>query len=980
MTKQVPAVSGRGVRAIAVLSALALMALATVASAQSPKEARAAANAALGKGDFAAAIESLELLISQLGESKQKAIIQSLEVIYYKLGIAYFFTGGFSESEKAFEAYQKKYPKGTWVPEANLYIADGLRFAGQNDKAMKKYEECLKKFGPRYDIDLRTDIQCSMVRLLILKDDWKAPQALLAEIYARAPDSGRRNWAATLWTIAYLKEREVDKVYRLVPLLLQPNSFASRSVALNMAALEAGDELFAEEQYRDALWLYRLVYPRDVLVLNMERHLRALQRRSEQLKKRGDKLRELMRLQERIGEAENEIAALEKIDNYDTELSSRMARAYLETSRYREAREMFLYLHQETDGDLADESLYLAFRCSLHVPPMERALELGNEYMLKYPSGQYFDPLTLAMGQVYAQRQDWPEVIRHFNETLRINPEHEDGAECRFLLAYAHFMEEQFAETVRHLREMMAKYPDNPRREDGTYWLGMALLYDKKYEESAVDFDTLLTDFPDTLYREDASYRRGVCDYGVSDYANAEVRLSRFAAEYPQSKLIGEAQMMLADIAANAGGDRLRDACRLYQMAMDDQNLNVELYNYCAFRCGEILYDDYKDYPATIRHFESYMARNREESNIPQAIFFVGRSLWNQDEKLGALTRYRQAVQDYGEDIAAIGVDLILEEWIGKARGGEENIREQAWRDLRDAIKQAKSKSQPVLALRLKRALLYESNVSEQTIEQRRQESVAIRNEVVADVDEMDRATRLKRKELEIEEERRQLAERQQILDEIVREDNIPIAGPSALELILDEAVKRHDTELAKKAANQIIKVFTETDYALSARMFLAQQAFDEADYPTAIRHLNVIREVFATDLQAAHALALLGDIYLDMKEGDKADDCFKKILAVREWRGELWPRALYGRALAALMGRKYDQAVANLERIYLLYGNYRQWTAKAYLLRAQTLVRMSQYRQAKEVLDEMLGNAELADYPEFEQAQKEIETLRRRI
>jgi len=57
-----------------------------------------------------------------------------------------------------------------------------------------------------------------------------------------------------------------------------------------------------------------------------------------------------------------------------------------------------------------------------------------------------------------------------------------------------------------------------------------------------------------------------------------------------------------------------------------------------------------KDYRAVVRHFQGYIQRNHEESNIPQAIYWVGRALWELGDKEGALTYYRESVEKYGKD------------------------------------------------------------------------------------------------------------------------------------------------------------------------------------------------------------------------------------------------------------------------------------------------------------------------------------------
>lgn len=913
--------------------------------AQTAKEARQMANAALSKGDFESAIEYLQLLIQYLGESKKDTTIRLMEPIYYKLGVAFFFTANFDEAEKAFNVYLKKYPKGVNGPEASLYIADSIRFRGKIDKAYDAYRSALKAHEHRYSKDQITDIYCAMVRCKIAKDKWDETIPLVKNIFEVSPDAERRDWAATIGTIAYLKEMEVEKVFKMVPILLKRDSFASRSVALNMAALEAGDALFAEEMYREALWFYRLIYSHDMLSINASRFLNKLEQTAERLKNRPDALRALMRLQERIGETEAEIKALESIENYDIELYSRIAKAYMEISRFREARELYLYLNEETEGELSDECLYLAFRCSLNLRPLDKAFVIGHTYMEKYPSGEYFDPLTLAMGQIYALLEDWPMVIKHFKKTLEIKPQHADSAECKFLIAYSSFMEEDYDQTIHWLTNMNKEHPGNPRHMDSLYWLGMAKMFKKDYKGSAAEFDDLMESYPGSQYVEDSKFRRAVCDFGLNKMKETETRLNEFVAAYPNSKLTGEAYMMLGDVAGFFA--ELPKAVKMYQEVANHE-INIELYNYAMFRCGEILfknelkYDKNQkklviDYDEVINHFEKYTRENRFGSNIPQAVFYIGRSLWNKGEKSGALERYVDAIKEFGNDVRAVGIDMILEEWIGKVNSlQDQGLKERTWTAMKTAIEEAEKENKKVLSLRFKRALLYQDNINSEA--------------------------------------------KKKIIKEIVQTKNIPLSGPSTLELIMDEAIKLKNFELANEAANAIVENFTETDYALSARMFLAKEAAKNKDYKTALKHLGVIREVFASDIQAAEALAMMGDIYLEQKKYKEADECYKAIVAVREWKGKFWPRALYGRGICASGMRKYDQASAYFERIYLMYSFYKNWSAKAYLERSKCLAKLREYKKAAETLREMFNDDEYSKYPEWNEAKKEMQKLEHKI
>jgi TolA-binding protein len=93
-------------------------------------------------------------------------------------------------------------------------------------------------------------------------------------------------------------------------------------------------------------------------------------------------------------------------------------------------------------------------------------------------------------------------------------------------------------------------------------------------------------------------------------------------------------------------------------------------------------------------------------------------------------------------------------------------------------------------------------------------------------------------------------------------------------------------------------------------------------------------------------------------------------VLGVKGWRNS-WPEALYGLGLCSEARREWLKATAYYERIYVMYSNYRAWAAKAYLRRAECLVKAYQDKQAKETLAEMLAQEELKAFPEYAQAEK---------
>lgn len=911
-------------------AAITLLACSLPTRAQdSPREVRSKAQAALAQGAYSEAIGYLQQMIEWYGTSKKDATFAQMEMIYFSLGTSHFFLGQFNEAREAFTKYLEKYRNGAKIQDASLYIADCYRFEERYGDALRAYSQALKRY--QLQGDSKADVYMSIARCYLAQDKWDKALPVLRKLYEIAPDFTRRNWAASLMTTAYLKEMELEKVYHLVPYLLQPNSFAGRNVAFNMAAIEAGDNLFADEKYRDALWVYRLVYPHDVLLARSQQYLETLQKKAERLKRStSTSPRTLMRIQEAIGELEAEIKALGTIENYDSELFFRMARAYMEIHRFREARDLFVHLSDVIPEPRANEALFMAFQCAARISPLDQALELGNRYMEKYPAKEYYDDVSIMVGQIYAKQEDWPNTISTLTKALEVSPHHTQGAECMFLLGYASFMEEKFEDTVSWMQKMNLTFKGNPREADGTYWIGMALMFQQKFDAAIANFDQIITSFKDSPYVPDAKFRRAVCDFGMSRFPEAEIQFQEFVTTFPTNALCGEGYMMMGDTAATRAD--LPKAVEYY-LQVPRYDVNIEFYNYAAFKAGELLCE-LRKYTQCIDHFKNYIKTNREGSNIPQAIYWIGTALRNAGEQRGSLEFFRQAVARYGVDRKALGIDLIIEEWIGQGKTADKTLSTFAWKEMEELCQQSEKNQQWALTLRLKRALLYKPGLPED--------------------------------------------QKAALMQQLVKASNLTNASSGVLELILEEAQKRQDTALVLATAQTIIKDFTETDSALSARMVLAKYALEDKNYKSAIKHLTIIKEVYAASPEAGDALQMLGDIYIKMSKFAEADECYKSILSVKEWRG-LWPPALYGRGECARLQKNLEQACAYYERIYVMYSKFAQWSAKAYVARADCLTRLQLYSKATETLQEMVANPDYKTLPEYAEAEQRLASLLKR-
>jgi tetratricopeptide (TPR) repeat protein len=291
-----------------------------------------------------------------------------------------------------------------------------------------------------------------------------------------------------------------------------------------------------------------------------------------------------------------------------------------------------------------------------------------------------------------------------------------------------------------------------------------------------------------------------------------------------------------------------------------------------------------------------------------------------------------QAIRKHGNERSALGADLIVEQWIGRTREAGPELARASWSELRALLNDAVLKRQEPLSLRCEEALRHSPDITD--------------------------------------------AEKALLLKTILQERNLAYASPMMLEVIMEESLAAGDKALALKAAQTVIKDFPETDTVLRARMIASDDALARGAFDEAVKHLTVVREVFASSPQAAEALLKLGELYQQMRKYEDADTAYKEVLGVKAWRPS-WPAGLYGRGQNALAQRKYAEAAAYFERIYVLYLGYRPWAAKAYLARADALQKMREYRKAIETLNEMLGLPDFEGMPERGQAEAMLQQLK---
>jgi tetratricopeptide (TPR) repeat protein len=212
------------------------------------------------------------------------------------------------------------------------------------------------------------------------------------------------------------------------------------------------------------------------------------------------------------------------------------------------------------------------------------------------------------------------------------------------------------------------------------------------------------------------------------------------------------------------------------------------------------------------------------------------------------------------------------------------------------------------------------------------------------------------------------------IIPPVLSAEDIPLASPAVLLWMADVLEKTNPT-LGESAARAAIDNFGPTQWTGEAFFKLGNFAFDRRDWKQAETGFNKAIRTSPMNDVAARA-ACVGRRQSARRELRRGDQTLREVLPVKEWKGELWPEALYFVGESLREQGKEKQAYAYFQRIYVLYPHYKEWNAKAYLRCAEISEKLGSKDDAVRTLGEMLANESLRSTSEYVSAEQRLKEL----
>lgn len=699
-------------------------------------------------------------------------------------------------------------------------------------------------------------------------------------------------------------------------------------------ALGLGQKLLDEGKNRDAIRALQNIWPRERLLTHQRARLEETKTALARLdaSPRPDPFT-LAQLRQIRREVEKELANLEKLPSFDASVRFRQATAFHRQERYRETALLLDDMLAQMEPDAVVETASLsALQGWLAVERHDKAVETSLRFEKNFPKSKQL-PLVLYLRATAQQRADrFDEAIATFGSLQSQHPDSEQAPRAFFMTGFTQLLAERNEEAAAHLAAFGEKHADHELAEPAHYWRGSALAFAKKFPEAREVLGTHPEKFPQGKLLGPAAFRRAYCAQSMKEYATAEEELRDFLEKYPDAAESHEARILLGDaLLAQAKSDEGKE---VYAGISPDA---ARFHEDAQFKLARVLKleEDYEGLRTLMgRYLEAYPRSPR----AAEALFVIGQS-WRQEEQPAkAVAEYWKAINTFGNDPEARSVeDLFLA--LGRLhKTGDETHNHLA--ALRAVRAKAEAENRETLAVRSIWALGRAVKRSDPDL------SAALLREATA------------------------LAKPETTAPEI-------LADGAAAQLAA--ATGAESAERRAKAARlyrDLLKWHPRAEQKDKALAALGRMALEDGDRQTAIDYYARLERDTPWSSLIGEALMARAQIENEAGNIGAAADSYTRLLAADNAPGKLKALALLALGELEMARERPQSAIPYYQRIYILYGKWRETVAKAYLRSGEAFEQINDLEAARKTYEELSRSEDLAALPEAQLARERLQKL----
>jgi TolA-binding protein len=884
---------------------------------------------AFNSGDYAKTIADLNVILSQAGEGAQ------LQSVLYTLGAAYFNSHQYPQAIDALKKFVTKYPQSTQREDAIFSIGQAAMAIKDFKTAEDAFKQLANSQNYRADAALAYANACKEGG-----QTGEAIDALSKMLAGGINDEATANAAMTLATL-YADKAQGEKAISLLQQLRAHATLLDNPLRLNGLALQLGDDFLKREQPELALQCYQAVQSKEQIIKLSQQRVAALRKKVQDnlARMRVDPSQNVKLVAEdndlnkAADETEKMIADIQKQEDFQPPLWVRLASALSASGHKWEAVTVYdEFLRKYPQSPLREPVLYGLIIASVDADrAADKTRALSEQYLKEFPDKPNAAAVGYLLGATALQGHDPAAAESYFGRMLDTQPNSTYREQMRFLLGNARFDQSKFDAARKDYDTYIKDYPNGSHIEEVIYRVGLTSLFSGKYEQAMKELNDYLKKYPHGEFAADAKYRLMVCKYAGSLYDDVIADADAWTKEYPGHELTGEVLAQKAD--ALAGKDKSDEALETYiqsyKKATSDQVMNYSLFE------AQKLLQKAGDWNRMIDMFKEFVQNHPDNPTAVVAVYWIGKGMTKNGQTDEAKQYVAGVVKKYIADPSRPAVEqlltLLAQLCMKHAPGAP--VPTDPGAEL-DGLLGLDTSSSPLVKARI----------------------LFARAELA----------KLKRQP---DEETKDL---QAIVDEAKPED----LSASILARVGDYLLGKNDLDKAAAYYSQIMTAYPTSDFLEYAYNGLGQIAYKRGQYAEAVTDFDDAINKGAASAKLKDVTLGKASALLALGRYDEAEKLFRDILSTREWRGEAYAQSLY--SLGEIMQKRGDlaKAIGSYQQVYVGYGRYLPWVAKAYIKSGECFEKLGKAQEAVNTYREMIHNTGLSAFPEYKEAQQRLEAL----
>jgi TolA-binding protein len=888
------------------------------------------ADKAYNEKRYADAVAGYNGFLRDFGNSPEAAA--DLPHVRYNLAAALMQTQKFDAALESIGEAQG-FKEVTPDKQENLAFWRGVALMqlGNHDQANEALVEFMERFA---DSRRRQDAALIAATALLAQGKNKEAAGALKQIRADK-DTRHRGRATVLELHSLIESGQDDAALELLATEAPRQDRITQIATFQTLAMALGEKYLENGKPREAIRALQTIWPRERLTAHQRRRLADAKEQLSILEAAPDAdIFERAQARQIVRETEAELAKLEKIASFDASVRFRMASAFHQQDRFRECALLLDDMLREMEADpVVEQASLTTLQSWMAIERHDKAAETAELFAGRFPQSQQLPLVFYLRGMAQQKSDDYDTALATFGDVVENFPGSDQVPHAFFMKGFTLLLAERNDEAAEVFAEFAEKYPGHDLGEPAAYWQGSALAFAKKFPEARDVLADIPEKYPKGVLHGPAAFRHAYCAQAMRDYETAEKELSEYLERHPDGEENAEARILLGDaLLAQAKSDEGKE---IYRSVPADAG---RFHEEAQFKLAKVLQLE-EDYEGVRDLMRKYLELHPNSPRAAEALYQIG-TAWRREEHIGkAKEEYRAAIQKFGNNPQARAVeDLFL--GLGRLyQGDSEKLDHLA--DLRAMRAAAEASQQEVLAVRTIWALAQAVKKSDPALSQAllREASVLVEPSVTSSI----------------------------VLADVAAAQMLAAGEESDPA----EAVRRR--EMAAGLYRDLLKWHpraAQKDKALGA---LARLALERRDTQTAL-------DYYARIERDTPWSPLMGDVLmtragLEAGEGrfDEAADSYTRLLAAENVSGKLKAEALLALGELEMQRNQPQKAIPYYQRIYILYGKWRDAVAKAYLRSGEAFEKINDMEAARKTYEELANSEDLAALPEAEQARERL-------